>query len=176
MTPAISAIIVAILNSAFELWRIHANKPEGWKPSQSDLDGLMAEVDAEKFRANPDRHAIGTVIESQNNPQRGILATVLVHDAARCLVTSAQIDALIDACAHDGVGGLLAHKLADTLKTAIKHTLGGDPAPGASYARIINGAGRAWTAACDWYYLGNRDVTITATAGSPWIAATATPR
>ena len=44
---------------------------------------------------------------------------VLVHDAARCLVTSAQIDALIDACAHDGVGGLLAHKLADTLKTAI---------------------------------------------------------
>ncbi|WP_404299840.1 2-C-methyl-D-erythritol 4-phosphate cytidylyltransferase [Alicycliphilus denitrificans] len=43
---------------------------------------------------------------------------VLVHDAARCLVTTAQIDALIDACQHDGVGGLLAHKLADTLKTA----------------------------------------------------------
>ncbi len=43
---------------------------------------------------------------------------VLVHDAARCLVTTADIDALIDACQHDGVGGLLAHKLADTLKTA----------------------------------------------------------
>ena len=43
---------------------------------------------------------------------------VLVHDAARCLVTTALIDALIDACQHDGVGGLLAHKLADTLKTA----------------------------------------------------------
>ncbi|MDT0138005.1 2-C-methyl-D-erythritol 4-phosphate cytidylyltransferase [Acidovorax sp. PRC11] len=43
---------------------------------------------------------------------------VLVHDAARCLVTTAQIDALIDACVHDSVGGLLAHKLADTLKTA----------------------------------------------------------
>ncbi|MCZ2407958.1 MAG: 2-C-methyl-D-erythritol 4-phosphate cytidylyltransferase [Burkholderiales bacterium] len=43
---------------------------------------------------------------------------VLVHDAARCLVTPGQIDALIDACAHDGVGGLLAHRLADTLKTA----------------------------------------------------------
>ncbi|MBS0609630.1 MAG: 2-C-methyl-D-erythritol 4-phosphate cytidylyltransferase, partial [Proteobacteria bacterium] len=43
---------------------------------------------------------------------------VLVHDAARCLVTTAQIDALIDACQHDSVGGLLAHKLADTLKTA----------------------------------------------------------
>lgn len=43
---------------------------------------------------------------------------VLVHDAARCLVTTAQIDALIDACEHDPVGGLLGHKLADTLKTA----------------------------------------------------------
>ncbi|MFY3386543.1 IspD/TarI family cytidylyltransferase [Paracidovorax sp. MALMAid1276] len=44
---------------------------------------------------------------------------VLVHDAARCLVTSGQIDALIDQCAGDSVGGLLAHKLADTLKTSI---------------------------------------------------------
>ena len=41
---------------------------------------------------------------------------VLVHDAARCLVTPAQIDALIDACQADTVGGLLAHRLADTLK------------------------------------------------------------
>ncbi len=44
---------------------------------------------------------------------------VLVHDAARCLITPEQIDALIDACAADAVGGLLAHKLADTLKTAL---------------------------------------------------------
>jgi 2-C-methyl-D-erythritol 4-phosphate cytidylyltransferase len=41
---------------------------------------------------------------------------VLVHDAARCLVTPVQINQLIDACAHDEVGGLLAHKLPDTLK------------------------------------------------------------
>jgi 2-C-methyl-D-erythritol 4-phosphate cytidylyltransferase len=41
---------------------------------------------------------------------------VLVHDAARCLVTHEQINALIDACQDDPVGGLLAHKLADTLK------------------------------------------------------------
>ena len=44
---------------------------------------------------------------------------VLVHDAARCLVTAEQIDRLIDVCAADGVGGLLAHQLADTLKTSI---------------------------------------------------------
>lgn len=42
---------------------------------------------------------------------------VLVHDAARCLVTPAQIEALIEACRSDPVGGLLALKLPDTLKT-----------------------------------------------------------
>ncbi len=44
---------------------------------------------------------------------------VLVHDAARCLVTSDQINTLIDACAADAVGGLLAHKLPDTLKSEV---------------------------------------------------------
>jgi 2-C-methyl-D-erythritol 4-phosphate cytidylyltransferase len=43
---------------------------------------------------------------------------VLVHDAARCLVTSSQIEALIAACEHDAVGGLLAQRLADTLKVS----------------------------------------------------------
>jgi 2-C-methyl-D-erythritol 4-phosphate cytidylyltransferase len=43
---------------------------------------------------------------------------VLVHDAARCLVTPAQITQLIEACAQDPVGGLLALKLPDTLKQA----------------------------------------------------------
>ena len=42
---------------------------------------------------------------------------VLVHDAARCLITPAQVDALIDACLADAVGGLLALKLPDTLKS-----------------------------------------------------------
>lgn len=41
---------------------------------------------------------------------------VLVHDAARCLVRPEWIDALIDACMGDAVGGLLALPLADTLK------------------------------------------------------------
>ena len=41
---------------------------------------------------------------------------VLVHDAARCLITPTLIDRLIDACSEDEVGGLLAHPLADTLK------------------------------------------------------------
>ena len=41
---------------------------------------------------------------------------VLVHDAARCLVRPEWVDALIDACIDDDVGGLLALPLADTLK------------------------------------------------------------
>ena len=44
---------------------------------------------------------------------------VLVHDAARCLITPAQIAALIDACQSDKVGGLLALPLPDTLKTGV---------------------------------------------------------
>ncbi|MBK9238479.1 MAG: 2-C-methyl-D-erythritol 4-phosphate cytidylyltransferase [Rhodoferax sp.] len=44
---------------------------------------------------------------------------VLVHDAARCLVTPAQINGLIDACQDDAVGGLLALPLPDTLKQEV---------------------------------------------------------
>jgi 2-C-methyl-D-erythritol 4-phosphate cytidylyltransferase len=52
--------------------------------------------------------------------QQGAFDTdwVLVHDAARCLITPEQINALIDACLPDTVGGLLALPLPDTLKTA----------------------------------------------------------
>jgi 2-C-methyl-D-erythritol 4-phosphate cytidylyltransferase len=42
---------------------------------------------------------------------------VLVHDAARCLVRAEWVDALIDACIDDPVGGLLALPVADTLKS-----------------------------------------------------------
>ena len=41
---------------------------------------------------------------------------VLVHDAARCLITPEAVSALIDACKGDPVGGLLALPLPDTLK------------------------------------------------------------
>jgi len=44
---------------------------------------------------------------------------VLVHDAARCLVTPELINRLIDACLDDAVGGLLAHPVADTLKLVV---------------------------------------------------------
>ena len=42
---------------------------------------------------------------------------VLVHDAARCLVSAEMVNALIDRCLVDSVGGLLAVPVADTLKS-----------------------------------------------------------
>lgn len=50
---------------------------------------------------------------------------VLVHDAARCLVTAHDVDRLIDACIDDAVGGLLATPLADTLKQVQANTPSG---------------------------------------------------
>ncbi len=42
---------------------------------------------------------------------------VLVHDAARCLVTPEAVGRLIEVCTDDAVGGLLALPLPDTLKS-----------------------------------------------------------
>ncbi|MBI5717361.1 MAG: 2-C-methyl-D-erythritol 4-phosphate cytidylyltransferase [Burkholderiales bacterium] len=52
--------------------------------------------------------------------RRGATETdwVLVHDAARCLLRPAWVEALMAACLDDDVGGLLALPLADTLKQA----------------------------------------------------------
>lgn len=43
---------------------------------------------------------------------------ILVHDAARCLITLEQIKLLIDSCYEDKVGGLLATPVVDTMKQA----------------------------------------------------------
>ena len=90
---------------------------------------VLAPDDDSRFRADPrlQRLCVGGASRaaSVHNGLKALRTAgvpesdwVLVHDAARCLVTTAQIDALIDACQGDSVGGLLAHKLADTLKTA----------------------------------------------------------
>lgn len=43
---------------------------------------------------------------------------VLVHDAARCLLEHQDVSSLIEHCKEDAVGGLLACRVADTLKQA----------------------------------------------------------
>ena len=65
-------------------------------------------------RAASVRNGLAALRERGAQPQDW----VLVHDAARCLVTPTQIDALLAGCEHDAVGGLLAVRVADTLKSA----------------------------------------------------------
>lgn len=67
---------------------------------------------------------------------------VLVHDAARCLVTPAQIRELIDTCGDDAVGGLLAQLLADTLKA---EATGADAAGAPRVGATLDRAGK-WLA------------------------------
>ena len=55
-------------------------------------------------------------LRAQGAPDTG---WVMVHDAARCLITPSLITALMQACRVDDVGGLLAVPLADTLKAAV---------------------------------------------------------
>ncbi len=66
---------------------------------------LIAEVDEEHFRANPNRLATGTVIESQSNPKRGILTTVLVQNG-----TLRKGDAVLAGEAWGTVRGLFDDK------------------------------------------------------------------
>lgn len=64
-------------------------------------------------RAESVFNGLGAMLAAGVDPQDW----VLVHDAARCLLTPDAVSALIDACRDDPVGGLLALPLPDTLKT-----------------------------------------------------------
>ena len=70
---------------------------------------------------------------------------VLVHDAARCLLQADWVDRLIDACADDEVGGLLALPLADTLKQAVSQSEGAGAGLVARAAATVDRAGK-WAA------------------------------
>ena len=91
-------------------------------PDDVHMDGVLAKHPQPLFktsRTGGASRAESVLAGLRELLKHGALETdwVLVHDAARCLVTPQQINALIDACQDDAVGGLLAHKLADTLKT-----------------------------------------------------------
>jgi len=40
------SIIAAIITGGFELMRIHQQKPEGWKPTQAEVDAFLLNVDS----------------------------------------------------------------------------------------------------------------------------------
>ncbi len=74
-------------------------------------DARLQSVAGGARRCDSVRNALAAVSADED-------AWVLVHDAARPCVTRAQIDALLEACSNDPVGGLLAVPVADTLKRA----------------------------------------------------------
>jgi len=90
---------------------------------------VLAPDDDSRFRADPrlQRLCVGGASRaaSVHNGLKALRSAgvpesdwVLVHDAARCLLTPQQVEELIYACRHDEVGGLLALPLPDTLKAA----------------------------------------------------------
>ncbi len=78
------------------------------------FDGLVARCGG-PTRAQTVANGIDELVARGARPQDW----VLVHDAARCLIRPEWVDALIDACVDDDVGGLLAMPVADTLKQEV---------------------------------------------------------
>lgn len=42
MDAAVAAGIGAVIRGIFDVWATHAGKPEGWKPTQQDIDDVLA--------------------------------------------------------------------------------------------------------------------------------------
>jgi 2-C-methyl-D-erythritol 4-phosphate cytidylyltransferase len=63
-------------------------------------------------------HTVFNGLDALRRMGADALDWVLVHDAARCLLMPDQVNALLDACWEDAVGGLLALPLPDTLKSS----------------------------------------------------------
>ena len=106
--PALTATLVVLApgDTAFTALLPHFAGPRGW----------LADVGGET-RATTVQAGLRVLRE------RGAGADdwVLVHDAARCLLQPQAVQALIDACGRDSVGGLLALPVADTLKQSLPH-------------------------------------------------------
>ena len=91
--------------------------------SQTDpfFDSL-AHIDSRILRANGGQERADSVLNSllflENNPPEW----VLVHDAARPLVTINDIETLIAHCIADDEGGILASKVKDTIKRGNTHS------------------------------------------------------
>lgn len=98
------------------IWVVTSPGDDGFEQACPDFNqpGDVRVAVGGATRALSVRNGLQALLEQTAQPDDW----VLVHDAARCLVTSAQITALIDACQNDAVGGLLALSLPDTLKSS----------------------------------------------------------
>ncbi|MEY3937801.1 MAG: 2-C-methyl-D-erythritol 4-phosphate cytidylyltransferase [Pseudomonadota bacterium] len=99
-------IVVVVSPTDSHVWPIETIRPikcGGATRAESVFNGLT------QLLAEGEKHSEGV----QPNDW------ILVHDAARCLITDLEINRLIDTCLDDEVGGLLALPLPDTLKVAV---------------------------------------------------------
>ncbi|MEN9905430.1 MAG: 2C-methyl-D-erythritol 2,4-cyclodiphosphate synthase [Pseudomonadota bacterium] len=115
-------------------------------PQLASILLVLAPDDDSQFRADPrlQLRRVGgpSRAASVHNGLKALLAAgvpesdwVLVHDAARCLLTPQQVESLIVACRDDAVGGLLALPLPDTLKASVAAQADGVPRVAATLAR-----------------------------------------
>ena len=93
------------------------------------LESVLLVADLEELKANPDRSAIGIVLEAATDPRRGIAATILV-----------QTGTLRRGDAMPRRAGLRPHQGDDGLRWAA--TQGGGPLHAGDGARTERGAGR----------------------------------
>ena len=99
-----------------DIWVVTSPGDEDFKRACPDFNrpGERQVAVGGATRALSVRNGLKSLCEQTANPGDW----VLVHDAARCLISPEQINTLIDACQNDAVGGLLALPLPDTLKTS----------------------------------------------------------
>ena len=97
------------------IWVVTAPGDDGFMQACPDFNqpGDVQMALGGATRALSVRNGLQALLEQTAKPDDW----VLVHDAARCLVTPGQINALIEACQDDAVGGLLGLPLPDTLKS-----------------------------------------------------------
>jgi len=94
-------------------------------PNDLEMDDLLKQYPQDRFVVSPTggaTRAQSVLAGLHALQQHGVKddAWVMVHDAARCLLTPALIEKLWLACQNDEVGGLLALPVPDTLKIADK--------------------------------------------------------
>jgi len=72
---------------------------------------------------NGGKERVDSVLAGLNILDNEIYPWVLVHDAARPCVTLSDVDNLIEECISNGLGGILATPVRDTMKSGTQHLI-----------------------------------------------------
>lgn len=110
-------VLVVVSPSDSHVWSEGLEGPEGQR-AHRPFQRIACGGDT---RAESVFNGLSYLLKEGEHKPEGVQAHdwILVHDAARCLITELEINRLIDACIDDDVGGLLALPLPDTLKAAV---------------------------------------------------------